>query len=393
MKEEKKFQDRTQKRLDMENNIKQEFQEGDEIDKLVSLSFDENPATRKECAKKLGNFLSDPRAILALIDLSADKDEEVKQTAKKILENYHSPDKEAFSSLEKFFEKLHENTFVPEEIEKQKSLMLPQVEKLFTSQIAKEKLLPSIEKLFSRKSKKLSDEELPKGKKKEDLPLSFFEQEQAKEQKEIATKQETDLNFPLPDSIKEKISSPIFSIPKIESLEKEEEFEEQEKLPSNFLDFYKYAFILASTPGIKASDINKEKKHLISVIKHNISLAFKLAIKKAKQEGGIESLAGLKVGMNKISTLPLEVLDLADVYIPKGKKNLLFLRILLSDGKNSLALYLPKEKGAGIGKGDLITLKNVHVDFIIKNPNATSSSEKGELCFLLSKNSQIIITR
>ncbi|MFN3910266.1 MAG: HEAT repeat domain-containing protein [Candidatus Anstonellaceae archaeon] len=401
MKEGKKSEDKQQKRLIMDNqNIGQNAEEGDEIDRLVSLSFDENPAIREEVAKKLAHFLSDPRAILALIDLSADKNELVKQTAKKVLEKYQSSDKEAFSSLEKFFEKLHESTLVPEELEKQKNLMMPQVEKLFSSQVSKEKLLPSIEKLFSRKSKKEVLQATSEQKEKVLASISSLEGEpKTKEKKEgvdIQQKETTmaaDLDFPLPSSVKEKLSSPILSIPKIEHSEELVSEEKEEKFPISFLDFYKLAFSLASTPGIKASDLTKEKKHLLSVLKHNLSLAFKIAIKKAKQEGGIDSLSGLKIGMKKISTLPLEVLDVSSVSILKGKKAITLVRVLLSDGKSHLPLYLSQEKGLGIKKGDLVSLKNVYVDFIIKNPNASSDHEKGELCFLLSKNSQIIITR
>jgi len=40
-----------------------------DINKLVSLTFDENPEVRKKAAKSLGN-LDDPAAVFALVELS-----------------------------------------------------------------------------------------------------------------------------------------------------------------------------------------------------------------------------------------------------------------------------------------------------------------------------------
>ncbi|MEM4137341.1 MAG: HEAT repeat domain-containing protein [Candidatus Anstonellaceae archaeon] len=397
MKEQKKSLDKIQKKLPSEI-IQQE--EGDEIDKLVSLTFDEDSKVREEVAKKLGNYLSDPRAILALIDLSSDKNENVKQAAKKALENYVSPDKEAFSSLEKFFEKIHQSEDEQKEWEAQKSLMFPQVEKLFTSKVAKEKLLPSIEKFFSKRTarpqKSLQSDSQP--------TLTQLEEQQNQQQtiekssislenhSEVEVKSEEESSFPLPQSIKEKLSSPLLSIPKIDSNENLEE-QEEEKLPLSFLDIYKFAYTLATNPTIKAADLNKEKKKLINLTKHNINLAFKLAIKKAKEEGGIDSFSNLKAGMKKLSTLPLEVLDFSWAYITKGKKQLKMARIVLSDGRSTLPLYLEEKRATGITKGDLLVLKNCYVDFLIKNPHAQREDEKGELCLFLSDNSTLSIIR
>jgi hypothetical protein len=405
--ESKKFIDRQQKKLiGLSTKSNKEESEGDEIDKLVSLTFDENPTIRAEVAKKLSNFLSDPRAVLALIDLSSDKNENVKIIAKSALENYTNLDKEAFSSLEKFFEKIHNQQNqeeISKEWEKEKSILLPQIEKLFSSEDAKRKLLPSIERII-KKSKKPSQvieqikpidsylasevDELKEDEKTQKHQEPIFSKEEQLQKSEQT-------NFPLPKEVEQKINSPVFSIPKIEQLDDLEAIEEknEEKLPNNFLDVYKFAYILATTPGIKAADLNKEKKRLLTETKKAINLAFKLASKKAKEEGRIENLSGLKVGMKKISTYPLEVLDITTVLIQKQKKPTQFIRVLLSDGKNSIPLYLSLERGEGIKKGDYLALKDAVVDFIIKNPLATVDGEKGELCFVLSKKSQIILTR
>ncbi|MCX8163666.1 MAG: HEAT repeat domain-containing protein [Candidatus Micrarchaeota archaeon] len=408
MKEQKKATDKVQKKFSFQKPVDEDS--GDEIDKLVSLTFDENPKVREEVAKKLANHLSDPRAILALIDLSADKHESVKQTAKKVLENYQSPDKEAFSSLEKFFEKIHQSEDEQKEWEAQKSLMFPQVEKLFSSQVAKEKLLPSIEKLFSKRAKHQKHSQSQQANQPTLFELagqestvqniesveskkSSITEDTIKEKPTSLSSKEQDLDFPLPENIKEKLSSSVLSIPKLEEDDSTLESPEEEKLPLSFIDIYKFAFVLASNPATKASDLNKEKKRLLSLTKHNINLAFKLAIKKAKEEGGIDSFSSLKAGMKKLSTLPMKVVEVSPSQITKGKKQIKVNRILLSDGKTSLPLYLDEQKSFGIVAGDYITIKNCYVDYLIKNPSATKESEKGELCLFLSNNGSILISR
>jgi len=407
--------DKLQKKLELEANKEEGVEE---IDKLVSLAFDEDPQIRLEVAKRLAQKLEDPRAVLALLELSSDKNKEVQTTAKNILENYNSPDKEAFVSLGKFFEELKEKQIDQEEIQKEKSLMLPQIEKLFTSNKAKEKLLPSIDKIFEKTLSKTKKEksvlvaqtetiekEIPKIEEhniKDKLHADLQAKEKPAQMEELTTRsqnQKQEINeiasIPLPQEIKQKIDSPIFSIPKIEQPpeEIEEENQEQESIPVSFLEIYKRAYLLAITAGIKASDLNKEKKRLINETKKNIALAFKLALKKAQQEGGIESLSGLKVGMKKINTLPLEVIEVLEVNIEKNKKQIPYSKLIVSDGKTSLPFYLDKKKAEGIKKTDHIAIKGAYVDYLLKNPYAQKESEKGELCLFLSKKGQINIIR
>jgi hypothetical protein len=68
-------------------------------------------------------------------------------------------------------------------------------------------------------------------------------------------------------------------------------------------------------------------------------------------------------------------------------------RILLSDGKTSVPLYVPPERAQGIKTGDLISLRSAIADYQIKNPDAASDAEKGELVLKLSKNGQMMITK
>jgi hypothetical protein len=167
--------------------------------------------------------------------------------------------------------------------------------------------------------------------------------------------------------------------------------EEGVKMPRHALYYYKLAYAIALTPGIKASEIKKEKERLMKQAKTGIELAFEIAVKRTHQEG-IENLSGLKPGLKKLSTLPLEVLDNMVVSVPHGKKLLAYNRILLSDGKHQLPLYVQPPRADGIKPGDLLSLRDAMVDYWVKS-NPVPGGQPGELVLLLGKNGQLIVTK
>ncbi len=191
------------------------------------------------------------------------------------------------------------------------------------------------------------------------------------------------INFPLPANLEQRMNSPVSSIPMLAG--SEGEFREEEgRLPKSRLDYYQWAYALAITPGIKAAELKKEKERLLKDIKNEIEMAFKMAIDRAK-ENGIESLTGLKPGMKKLTTFPLEVVEHTLVMVPAGKKKMVQMaRIAVSDGKRTLPLYVMPQRGNGIDKGDLVSLRDMYVDYF------THSSE---LVLLLGKNGQIMLTK
>ncbi len=409
----------------------------DDIDRLVSLTFDENPSIRRSVVQDLSKHSQDPRALLALLELSSDKDEQISTLAKESLGTYKQADAEAFTSLEKFFSEAREDVpESPQEIASAKQRLLPSLEKLFSkNNFAKEKLLPSLEKLFSAQQTPSSYKDscanveqtnvlvsnqqssnhdaldsidyvhtkksiIENAEKSVGVPIRMQNPREI-HQKRVSssfhpTQSQLDdsVNFPLPEHLHSRVYSPISSIPIMGDGEVATSVEHtQDYLPSTYLDFYKWAYAIALTPGIKASDVKKEKLRLISDCKRSIELAFKLAITRAREEG-IESLAGLKPGMSKISTLPLEVLEHKLINIPKGKTKLIELsRLLLSDGKHSIPLYISPTRAQGIKTGDLVSLRNAVVDYQIKDANASSDSQKGEIVFTLAKNGQLTITK
>lgn len=200
-------------------------------------------------------------------------------------------------------------------------------------------------------------------------------------------------NFPVPEYLQPKAPSPTAALPSMMDEEKQEEFlpEEGVRMPKHALYYYKLAYAIAMTPGIKASEVKKEKERLIKESKQDIELAFKLAVERTTQEG-IESLSGLKPGMKKLSTLPLEVLDNMVVSVPHGKKLLAYNRILLSDGKHQLPLYVQPPRADGIKPGDLLSLRDAFVDYWVKQ-NPAPGGQPGELVLMLGKNGQMIVTK
>ncbi|MFA5108892.1 MAG: hypothetical protein WC492_05195 [Candidatus Micrarchaeia archaeon] len=412
-------------------NISDDSSDIDEIDKLVSLTFDENPKIRKKVVEDLSKHSQDPRALLALFELSSDKDAQISIIAKSALGSYKQTDAEAFTSLEKFFaDTRREAPESQEELQTAQNRLMPSLEKLFSKNVVRDKLMPSLEKLFSHSSssshqasqKNASDGELSsiefvhsrkalleQAEKSVGIPVSMQAPEELREKRYVSSQTQTSFaskdkhptqaqlddaaDFPLPEHLENIVHSPVASIPIMGDEIVSDLRQAEDNLPISRLDYYKWAYTFAIKPGIKASDIKKEKLRLIKEIQQNIDVAFRLAVARAREEG-IDSLSGLKPGMKKLTTLPLEVVDHQLVCIPKGKtKTIELSRLLLSDGKQSLPLYVAPSRAEGIRTGDLVSLRGAFVDYLIKDAAAPEDAKKGELVFRLSKHGQLIVTK
>ena len=104
-----------------------------DIHKLISLTFDEDPKVRLDAAAKLSKT-DDPAALFALMELSYDKDVEVKNFAQRSLEKKKSEEEEVMSFAEIFSTHPETDTQQPTDataIDEKKARMLSPITKLF----------------------------------------------------------------------------------------------------------------------------------------------------------------------------------------------------------------------------------------------------------------------
>ncbi|MBN2478552.1 hypothetical protein JXB01_04655, partial [Candidatus Micrarchaeota archaeon] len=136
------------------------------LQKLISLTFDEDPEIRKQAAQSISK-IDDPGAMFALFELSYDKDLSVKELAQKLLDKRKSKEPElmSFSEIFKKSEDKGKKEIIDEE--KRKRILDP-IEKMFEkklgkdkAEIVKKKMMPSLEKVYlksvGKKSKKKSE--------------------------------------------------------------------------------------------------------------------------------------------------------------------------------------------------------------------------------------------
>lgn len=133
-----------------------------ELQRIISLTFDENPVVRKEAALKLAES-DDPGATFALLELSYDKEEAVKAAAREILSKKQPQDKDAISFAEIFSKGAEkegeipaETPAAPEDATRKKKLLHP-IERIFEKGLGKtkaammkSKMMPTIERVYTK---------------------------------------------------------------------------------------------------------------------------------------------------------------------------------------------------------------------------------------------------
>jgi hypothetical protein len=367
----------------------------DSTDKLVAQAFDSDPKVRLRVAQELGR-LDDPRAIFALIELSSDKDETVKEAAQRSLGQVKEEEKETIVSLEKLFAERKE-VKKPEEIPEMQQKMMPTIDKLFSHydpkkrESARRKLLPSLEKLFgiihkpSTSQDPLSSVEKISHPSVSSAPVAA--QVIMREPEQIP--KENAANFPFGQKKEERVETPAPKSDLVEIEEEDREFasasESEEKeideqeigVPSKY---YELAYKIATTPGMGKAELKREQNRLISNFKKEVGMAFKMAEERASEDG-MASFANLKPGMKNLSFSEMNIVSITDVM---GAKKKHFSKILLSDGKKEVAVLVPPERSNGITTSDKLSLKFVAVDFLV---------ETNEVVLVAKPKSKIIVVK
>lgn len=370
----------------------------DSIDSLVARAFDSDPRVRLKVAQELGS-IDDPRAIFALIELSSDKEEAVKEAAQRSLGNFKE-DAETIVSLEKMLAErkvVHQQPAPAPSVPSQTSQrMAPTIERLFAHYEPKKresvmrKLFPSLQKLFG-----FSKQELDPLKDIEKIahaptPASQVVEVMGKADEPIPAENAPNFPFGQKKEVKEPVPQPS-DLVEMDSADAEmvsPPFDEEKEIPEEETEegapqnkYFALAYQLASTPGMGKSELKAEQNRLISNFKKEVEIAFKVAFARAK-EGGFASLENLKPGMKNLNFSEMPIASIME--IPYGAKKKPYLRISIWDGKKETPVLVPKERASGILVSDRISLKKVDVDFLV---------EKNETVLVVSRKSKVIVVK
>ena len=368
----------------------------DSTDSLVARAFDSDPKVRLKVAQELGS-IDDPRAIFALIELSSDKEEPVKEAAQRSLGNFKEESAEIVS-LEKLMAErkvVHQQPVAPAPAASYgtSQRMAPTIERLFAHyepkkrESVKRRLFPSLQKLFGFSKQELDPlqdiekiahaptpaSQVVEVMGKEDIPSENAPNFPFGQKKEAAPKPSDLVEMDEADA--EMVSQPVSHEEEREASEEETE----EEAPQN--KYFALAYRLASTPGMGKTELKAEQNRLISNFKKEVEIAFKVAFARAK-EGGFASLENLKPGMKNLNFSEMPIASIMEIQYGAKKKP--YLRISIWDGKKETPVLVPKERGSGILVSDRLELKKVDVDFLV---------ERNETVLVASKKSKVIVVK
>ncbi len=400
-----------------------------DINKLVSLTFDEKPEVRKEAAKALG-ALDDPAAVFALVELTYDKEPSVRETAQQFLEKKKQTEPELMS-----FAKIFSSGAKKEEPEgpepspaDAKEKMLRPITQIFERRLGKEKaevarskLMPTIEKVY------LKAHQQQAGKKKNDdsgrkvmqeFLTNYLEvmsdldrigggstpaQMPAKEQAGAADANAAaevqpaapappaeESEHPLATDELEEVGKPAeldkasAEIAEVELAELEEmrEREEIEHLPDTFFKKAYEAMMLSNgDEDIMRSEMNR----MIEDARREIGLAFRLAKKRFKEQK-ITNITRIKDGMRNINTEALIVKSAESSEYQRTKKMKgIYTRVLVNDeAGNEGVIYLFEDRGTALKSGMRIkVVRGQAKTFGFSGETALTISRKGNVYIVL----------
>jgi hypothetical protein len=345
------------------------------INKLVSLTFDENPEVRKHAARSLGE-INDPAAVFALVELSFDKDPGVRETAQQYLEKKKQTEPELMS-FANIFNKKDEKAEKPEAEAEAKEKMLRPITQIFEKRLGKEKaemarskLMPTIDKVYQKAHQ-------PQGKKDDhgrkamqefltsylevmsdldrigDLPAPAPQVPQAGHSAP-ETPPEPQAGEGLEGELEvvgketDKLGLEASSL-ELQEMEEIKEREEIEHLPDTF---FKKAYETMMVSGGDEDVMRQEMNRMIEEARREIGLAFRLAKKRFK-EMKITNITKIKDGMRNVNTELLVVKSMESIEYQKTKKQKgMAQRVVVNDEQgNEGILYLFDNRGSMLQPG------------------------------------------
>ncbi len=357
------------------------------LEKYISLTFDEDPKVRKMAAEKLAS-IDDPAATFALLELCYDRDERVREVARKAL-NIRKPEIHETVSLFDVFSSQQEQK--QDECKEPEQTML-NIEKLFDKKLGKKapvikkKMFPTIKKLLFNAAKANADstlqEMLPQyldvvskikkiNESEEEGNVEIEEKEGAEREEEGID--ETEIGEIGSGIKEEKIAKEVEEVMSIEGID-----EEPVKLvdDNSILSRISNVFMLS---GGDEQALNQEIKRMRKRFEDELKLAVRLAKKRFKRHN-ITKLSELRDGMRNINTSILLVKDVKHGTYQKSKRKIeQYSRILVEDeGGVEGVIYLFGERGKAITPGMRIKVeKGVAKTFSFSGETAIAIPKKG----------------
>ena len=410
------------------------------INKLVSLTFDESPEVRKQAAKSLG-ALGDPAAVFALVELTYDKDPSVREVAQKYLEKKKQTEPELMSFATIFSSGAKKEDKTEESSEARERVLRP-ITQIFERRLGKEKaeaarnkMMPTIEKIYQKAhehggSKKKHEEagrkvmqefltsylevmsdldrigdgthhaaEAPAAQPAQEQPEMHEELPEIHEEQPVRPEvlepqaqpqiPEKPPN-PLSDQLEEvgkqsgeldKVSTEIASL-ETQEMEELKERQEIEHLPDTF---FKKAYETMMLSGGDEDVMHQEMERMAAEVKKEIGLAFRLAKSKFK-EMKITNITKIKDGMRNINTDLLTVKSSESMEYQKTKKlKALLTRVLVNDETgNEGIIYLFEDRGTTIKPAMRIKVeKGMAKVFGFSGETALTIGKKGNVYIVL----------
>jgi len=387
------------------------------INKLVSLTFDENPAVRKQAAKSLSE-VNDPAAVFALVELSYDKDPTVRAVVQTYLDKKKQTEPELMSFAKIFSsgEKKEEDAQKPETPADAKEKMLRPITQIFERRLGKEKaemarskMMPTIEKIYQKAQQHKKNDESGRKVMQEfltnylevmsdldrigDAPVALQAQANVHVQ---ADPQAQTVREPLEDASElsgelehvgksaqqaDKLSSEAVSI-EAQEIEEIKEQEEIEHLPDTF---FKKAYETMMVSNGDEDVMKSEMERMIEDARREIGLAFRLAKKRFK-EMKITNITKIRDGMRNINTDMLVVKAVENFEYQKTKKQKAnATRVMVNDETgNEGVLYLFEDRGRMVAPGMRIkVVKGLAKAFEFSGETALTLGKKGNVYIVL----------
>ncbi|HLD59966.1 MAG TPA: hypothetical protein VI912_03160 [Candidatus Bilamarchaeaceae archaeon] len=376
------------------------------IHKLVSLTFDEDPKIRIGAATSLSKS-DDPAAVFALMELSYDKDIEVKELAQKLLQEKKSSEQEVMSFAELFSSRQIQDDFGSAESLTTKEKVLYPITQLFEKKLGKEradavkkKMMPTIEKIYLKHTKKKKD---TNGKAViQEFLTSYLE---AISDIDLVEGAEIEIHAPVVEQISLKTevvqqehltpdieevgtapyepSSVIKEIDEISSIETNEtkEIDELKTLPdSMFKKAYELMLFSEGDEGV----MKDEMKRILLNTERDLKLAFGLAKRKFK-ETKITHLTKIKDGMRNVNTDLLHVKSVERLEYDQKRAKKELTRVVLEDAEGSEGiLYIFDERGSWLRYGMNIKIVKGYVkNFKFSGETGLTISKSGNIYIVL----------